>query len=62
MLIISFQTLAELELWALAAGWGEGRKQQPDQCLRRYIVEDSRQGCAVGERMCSTSLTGVGDR
>ena len=41
MLVISFQTLAELELWALAAGWGARRRQELMQHLRRYIVEDS---------------------
>jgi tRNA(fMet)-specific endonuclease VapC len=41
MLTISFQTLAELELWALSAGWGARRKQQLQQHLRRYIVQDS---------------------
>lgn len=41
MLTISFQTLAELELWALTAGWGARRKQQLDQYLRRYLVQDS---------------------
>ena len=41
ILTISFQTLAELELWALAAGWGARRKQQLERHLRRYIVEHS---------------------
>ena len=41
MLTISFQTLAELELWALSAGWGIRRKQQLEQYLRRYLVQDS---------------------
>jgi tRNA(fMet)-specific endonuclease VapC len=41
MLIISFQTLAELDLWALSAGWGARRIQQLEYYLRRYIVEDS---------------------
>jgi tRNA(fMet)-specific endonuclease VapC len=41
MLTISFQTLAELEFWALSAGWGARRKQQLEHYLRRYIVQDS---------------------
>jgi predicted nucleic acid-binding protein len=41
MLTISFQTLAELERWTLTAGWGARRRQQLEQHLRRYIVEDS---------------------
>jgi predicted nucleic acid-binding protein len=48
MLTISFQTLAELELWALSAGWGVRRKQQLEQYLRRYIVQDSSP--ALGRR------------
>lgn len=41
VLIISFQTLAELELWASVAGWGARRREQLALYLRRYIVEDS---------------------
>lgn len=41
MLTISFQTLAELELWALSAGWGVRLKQQLEQYLRRYLVQDA---------------------
>jgi tRNA(fMet)-specific endonuclease VapC len=41
MLTISFQTLAELELWASAADWGARRREQLARYLRRYIVEDS---------------------
>ena len=41
MLAVSFQTLAELELWALSAGWGDRRKQQLERYLRRFILEDS---------------------
>ena len=41
MLAVSFQTLAELELWALSAGWGARRRQQLERYLRRFIVEDS---------------------
>jgi tRNA(fMet)-specific endonuclease VapC len=38
ILTISFQTLAELELWALAAGWGTRQRQQLTRYLRRYVV------------------------
>lgn len=41
MLTISFQTLAELEQWALTRGWGLHRRRQLAQHLRRYVVEDS---------------------
>jgi predicted nucleic acid-binding protein len=38
ILTVSFQTLAELELWTLAADWGTRRRQQLTQHLRRYVV------------------------
>lgn len=41
ILIVSFQTIAELDLWTLSAGWGANRKQQLERHLRRYIVEHS---------------------
>ena len=41
MLTISFQTLAELELWMLVANWGARRRLQLARHLRRYIVENS---------------------
>lgn len=41
ILTVSFQAFAELELWALAANWGERRRQQLAQHLRRYLVEHS---------------------
>jgi hypothetical protein len=51
MLTISFQTLAELELWALAAGWGARRKEQLDQYLRRFFLT-----CRSSRTMSRTSL------
>jgi tRNA(fMet)-specific endonuclease VapC len=44
ILTISFQALAELELWTLAANWGSRRRQQLDHYLRRYLVEESSPG------------------
>jgi tRNA(fMet)-specific endonuclease VapC len=41
MLTVSFQTLAELELWTLASNWAARRRQQLEQHLRRYIVAHS---------------------
>lgn len=41
MLTLSFQTLAEMDLWALSAGWGLERRRRLERYLRRYIVEDS---------------------
>lgn len=39
--VISFMALAELERWALSAGWGERRKQELERHLRRYSVAHS---------------------
>lgn len=39
--IISFMTVAELELWTLARSWGERRRQDLQSYLRRYFVEQS---------------------
>jgi predicted nucleic acid-binding protein len=39
--IISFMTLAELERWTLARNWGERRRQDLLNYLRRYLVEPS---------------------
>ena len=44
MLIMSFQTLAEMELWASSAGWGARRRQQLAGYMRRYMVQDSSPG------------------
>lgn len=39
--IISFMTLAELELWTLARDWGARRRRDLIGYLRRYSVEQS---------------------
>ncbi len=36
--VLSFQTLAELDLWALERSWGAARKAHMEQHLRRYVV------------------------
>src|SRR6185295_10908202 len=41
ILIISFQTQAELIRWAVSAGWGLGRRQHLELRLQKYIVEHS---------------------
>lgn len=41
MATISFMTLAELDLWAVSAGWGARRKQKLERHLRRYVVAHS---------------------
>jgi tRNA(fMet)-specific endonuclease VapC len=39
--IISFMSLAELERWTLARGWGVRRRQDLLNYLRRYLIEPS---------------------
>lgn len=34
--VVSFMTVAELDRWALARGWGEGRKER----MERYLGEN----------------------
>jgi tRNA(fMet)-specific endonuclease VapC len=46
--IISFMTLAELELWTIARGWGAPRRQDLLTYLRRYFVEPTSP--ALGRR------------
>jgi tRNA(fMet)-specific endonuclease VapC len=40
-LVISFQTQAELLRWAIAADWGERRRQDLESRLEEYAVEHS---------------------
>jgi tRNA(fMet)-specific endonuclease VapC len=41
ILVISFQTQAELRRWALAAGWGQRRREDLESRLEKYVVEYS---------------------
>jgi tRNA(fMet)-specific endonuclease VapC len=41
ILIISFQTQAELLRWAISAGWGLRRREQLRAYLQRYVIEGS---------------------
>ena len=41
ILVISFQTQAELLRWALAAGWGDRRRQDLESRLRTCVIEHS---------------------
>lgn len=41
ILIISFQTQAELLRWALSAGWGPRRREQLKAYLQHYVIEGS---------------------
>ena len=49
--VLSFQTLAELDLWALERNWGAARKGRMEQHLRRYLVYPyDRALCLSGRR------------
>jgi tRNA(fMet)-specific endonuclease VapC len=41
ILVISFQTQAELFRWATAAGWGDRRRRDLESRLHNYIIEHS---------------------
>jgi tRNA(fMet)-specific endonuclease VapC len=41
ILVISFQTQAELLRWAIGSGWGKQRRQDLELRLQNYIVEHS---------------------
>jgi tRNA(fMet)-specific endonuclease VapC len=46
LLVISFMTVAELDVWALQSGWGAQRSSRLDAHLERYaIYHASRQLC-----------------
>lgn len=43
LLVLSFMTVAELDLWAVSRNWGIARKQRLEKTLRRYrVMESSR--------------------
>ncbi len=41
ILVISFQTVAELRRWMLSVKWGARRRQHLESRLQRYVVEHS---------------------
>ena len=41
ILVVSFQTQAELLRWAIAAGWGDRRRQDLESRLQNYVIEHS---------------------
>lgn len=41
ILLISFQTQAELMRWAISAGWGQRQRQHLESRLEHYVVEHS---------------------
>jgi predicted nucleic acid-binding protein len=47
VLVISFQTQAELLRGAIAAGWGARRRQHLESHLRRYVIEHSSDAVSV---------------
>lgn len=38
ILVISFMTVAELDLWALQHDWGEARRSRMEELLRNFLV------------------------
>jgi tRNA(fMet)-specific endonuclease VapC len=46
ILVISFQTQAELLRWALASGWGDRRRQDLESRLQNYVIEHSSDAVA----------------
>lgn len=47
ILVISFQTQAELLRGAIAANWGESRRQHLESRLQRYVIEPSSYALSV---------------
>jgi len=41
ILVISFQTQAELMRWVVSAGWGQQRRQHLESRLQKYVVVHS---------------------
>lgn len=41
VLVISFMTVAELDRWALARGWGQARRRDLQQHLARFVIRHS---------------------
>jgi len=46
ILVISFQTQAELLRWGIVAGWGPRRRQHLDARLRNFVVEHTSRALA----------------
>ena len=47
ILVISFQTVAELRRWTLSAKWGVRRRRHLESRLQRYVVEHSSDALCV---------------
>ena len=64
ILVISFQTQAELLRGALAANWGAQRRQHLDSRLNKYVVEPSSYALSLrwAQAMDSARRNGQSDR
>src|SRR5262249_32993074 len=60
VLVISYQTLAELLHGAVAGGWGSRRRQDLESRLQRYVVEHSSDASCLhwAEAMSSARRNG----
>jgi predicted nucleic acid-binding protein len=47
VLVVSFQTVAELRRWTLSAKWGARRLRHLESRLQRYVVEHSSDALCV---------------
>jgi len=51
--LISFMTIAELDLWAVSRNWGVKRKAELTDFLQRFaVIESSRQLCQAWADVC----------
>ncbi|MDX1972271.1 MAG: PIN domain-containing protein [Candidatus Sumerlaeia bacterium] len=59
--LISFQTLAELKLWAATSNWGENRKLQIDKFLDSFVtIYPDQETCLYwGDLMNSSRRKGI---
>jgi len=62
VLVISFQTQAELLRGALAANWGVQRRQHLESRLNKYMVEPSSYGLSLRWAEAMNSARRTGDR
>jgi predicted nucleic acid-binding protein len=46
VLVISFQTQAELLRWAIKRGWGQQRREHLENRIRKFVVEHSSDSLA----------------
>src|SRR5437879_5239235 len=52
-LLVSFMTIAELELWVRLRNWGERRRAELASHLKRYVVIDSDHAlCPLWAEVC----------